>query len=55
MCVQAGFDYDKAFANTAEVCRQAYVGIEYSGRQSSTAQHYDVCAKNCPSAIRAKK
>lgn len=32
----------------------AYVGIEYSGRQSSTAQHYDVCAKNCPSAIRAK-
>lgn len=22
MCVQAGFDYDKAFANTAEVCRQ---------------------------------
>ena len=30
----------------------AYVGIEYSGRQS--IQHYDVCAKNCPSTIRAK-
>ena len=31
----------------------AYVGIEYSGRQR-VVQHYDVCAKNCPSAIRAK-
>ena len=40
MCVQAGFDYDKAFTNTAEVCRRLIVGIEYSG--SRVVQHYDV-------------
>ena len=52
MCVQAGFDYDKAFANTAEVCRQLMSELNIPADR--VVQHYDVCAKNCPSAIRAK-
>lgn len=52
MCVQAGYDYNKAFANTVEFVRQlmAETGVP-AGR---VVQHYDVCAKNCPSQIRAK-
>ena len=53
MCVQAGFDYDKAFANTAEVCRQLMSELNISADR--VVQHYDVCAKNCPSSIRARK
>ena len=49
MCVQAGFDYDKAFANTAEVCRQLMSELNIPADR--VVQHYDVCAKNCPSAI----
>ena len=52
MCVQAGFDYDKAFANTAEVCRRLMSELNIPADR--VVQHYDVCAKNCPSAIRAK-
>lgn len=52
MCVQAGYDYNKAFANTVEFVRQlmAETGIP----ADRVVQHYDVCAKNCPSQIRAK-
>lgn len=52
MCVQAGYDYDHAFANTVEFVRQlmAETGIP----ADRVLQHYDVCAKNCPSQIRAK-
>ena len=46
------FDYDKAFANTAEVLQTAYVELNIPADR--VVQHYDVCAKNCPSAIRAK-
>ena len=52
MCVQAGFDYDKAFANTAEVCRRLMSELNIPADR--VIQHYDVCAKNCPSTIRAK-
>lgn len=52
MCVQAGYDFDRAFANTMEFVRQlmAETGIP----ADRVVQHYDVCAKNCPSQIRAK-
>jgi len=52
MCVQAGYDYDRAFVNTVEFIRQlmAETGIP----ADRILQHYDVCAKNCPSQIRAK-
>ena len=52
MCVQAGYDFNKAFANTvAFVCqlmKEAGIPAE------RVLQHYDVCAKNCPSQIRMK-
>ena len=52
MCVQAGYDYNRAFAHTVEFVRQlmAETGIP----ADRVVQHYDVCAKNCPSQIRAK-
>lgn len=52
MCVQAGYDFNRALANTVEFVRQlmAETGIP----ADRVLQHYDVCAKNCPSQIRAK-
>lgn len=52
MCVQAGYNYEKAFQNTIQVCKQlmSELGIP----ADRVVQHYDVCNKNCPSAIRAK-
>lgn len=52
MCVQAGYDFNKAFANTVAFVRQL---MEETGIPADRVlQHYDVCAKNCPSQIRAK-
>ena len=47
MCVQAGYDFQKAFGNTVEFIRllMAETGIP----AERVVQHYDVCAKNCPS------
>lgn len=52
MCVQSGYNYEKAFQNTVELCKHLMkeLGID----ADHVVQHYDVCAKNCPSAIRAK-
>lgn len=52
MCVNAGYNYEKAFQNTVQVCRQLMqqLGID----ADHVVQHYDVCTKNCPSAIRAR-
>lgn len=52
MCVQAGYDFQRAFANTVEFIRMlmAETGIP----AERVVQHYDVCAKNCPSQIRAR-
>lgn len=52
MCVQAGYDFNKTFANTvAFVCQL----LKETGIPADRVlQHYDVCAKNCPSQIRAK-
>lgn len=52
MCVNAGYNYEQAFQNTVTVCKQLMrqLGID----ADHVVQHYDVCTKNCPSAIRAK-
>lgn len=52
MCVQDGYNYDRAFANTVELTKQlmAETGIP----ADRVLQHFDVCTKNCPSQIRAK-
>lgn len=52
MCVQAGYDFQKAFGNTVEFIRllMAETGIP----AERVVQHYDVCAKNCPSQIRVR-
>jgi len=52
MCVQAGYNYEKAFQNTVQVCKQLMKQLGIPADR--VVQHYDVCAKNCPSAIRAK-
>ena len=52
MCVQSGYNYEKAFQNTVNVCKQLMK--QYGIDAAHVLQHYDVCAKNCPSTIRAK-
>lgn len=52
MCVQAGYDFQKAFTNTAAFVRQLMAETDIPADR--VLQHYDVCAKNCPSKIRAK-
>ena len=52
MCVQSGYNYEKAFQNTVNVCKQLMK--QYGIDADHVLQHYDVCAKNCPSAIRTK-
>lgn len=52
MCVNAGYDYEKAFQNTVAACRQVMKDLNIPA--DHVYQHYDVCAKNCPSQIRAK-
>ena len=52
MCVQEGYNYEKAFQNTVQVCMQIMKQLGIPADR--VVQHYDVCAKNCPSAIRAK-
>lgn len=52
MCVNAGYNYEKAFQNTVALVKQL---MKETGIPASRVlMHYDVCAKNCPSAIRAK-
>ena len=52
MCVQKNYNYEKAFQNTAELVHHimAKTGIP----ADRVLQHYDACAKNCPSQIRAR-
>ena len=52
MGVQSGYNYEKAFQNTVAVCKQIMKRFNIPAER--VLQHYDVCAKNCPSAIRAK-
>lgn len=52
MCVNAGYNYEKALQNTATLTKQIMqeLGID----TDHVVSHYDVCAKNCPSQIRAR-
>ena len=52
MCMNDGYNYEKAFQNTVDVCKQLMK--KYGIPASRVVQHYDVCAKNCPSVIRGK-
>ena len=52
MCVNSGYNYERAFQNTVEVCKQ--IMKETGIPADRVVQHFDVCNKNCPSAIRAK-
>ena len=51
MCVNEGYDYEKAFQNTVRACRM--VMQELGIPADHVYRHYDVCAKNCPSEIMA--
>ena len=52
MCVNAGYNYEKAFQNTVEITKQLMKELNIPASRVYT--HYDVCAKNCPSQIRAR-
>lgn len=52
MCVNAGFDYEKAFQNTVALTK--YLMKELNIPASKVYQHYDICTKNCPSEIRKR-
>lgn len=51
MCVNAGYDYEAAFQNTVALTR--YLMQELGIDADHVVSHYDVCSKDCPSAIRA--
>lgn len=50
MCVQAGYDFEKAFKNTVELVK--FLMRELGIPAEKVVQHYDVCKKDCPSQIR---
>lgn len=52
MCMQAGYDYEKAFQNTVLLTK--YLMKELGIPAEHVYQHYDICSKNCPSQIRAR-
>lgn len=52
MCVNAGYDYEKAFMNTVALTQQLMTELNIDANH--VVSHYDVCGKNCPSQIRAK-
>lgn len=49
MCVQAGYDYEKAFQNTVSVVKE--IMRETGIPASRVYRHYDICSKHCPSQI----
>ena len=49
MCVQAGYNYEKAFENTAALVRE--IMRETGLPASRVYRHYDICSKHCPSQI----
>lgn len=52
MCVQAGYNYEKAFQNTVAVVKE--IMRETGIPASRVYRHYDICSKNCPSQIIAR-
>ena len=49
MCVQSGYDYEKAFRNTVAVVKE--IMRETGIPASMVYRHYDICSKHCPSQI----
>ena len=49
MCVQQGYDYEKAFQNTVAVVKE--IMHETGIPASRVYRHYDICSKHCPSQI----
>lgn len=52
MCVNAGYDYEKAFQNTVKLTK--YLMKTLGIPASKVYQHYDICTKDCPSQIRKR-
>lgn len=52
MCVQKGYDYEKAFCNTVAVVKE--IMRETGIPADRVYRHYDICSKNCPSQIIAR-
>lgn len=52
MCVNAGYDYEKAFQNSVDVVKQLMK--EFSIPPERVYSHFDICGKNCPSQVRAR-
>lgn len=52
MCVQAGYDYEKAFQNTVAVVKE--IMRETGIPADRVYRHYDICSKHCPSQIMNK-
>ena len=52
MCVQQGYDYEKAFQNTVAVVKE--IMRETGIPVSRVYRHYDICSKHCPSQIMNK-
>lgn len=51
MCVNAGYNYEKAFQNTVKACKM--VMQELGIPADRVYRHYDICAKQCPAEIMA--
>lgn len=52
ICNHNGCEYEKAFANGVDVCKQLMKELNIDA--DHVVSHFDVCNKNCPSTIRAK-
>ena len=52
ICNNEGCDYEKAFANGVDVCKQLMKELNIDA--DHVVSHFQVCNKNCPSTIRAK-
>lgn len=52
MCVQKGYNYEKAFQNTVAVVKE--IMRETGIPADRVYRHYDICSKNCPSQIIAR-
>ena len=50
MCVNKGYDYEKAFQNTVKLTRHLMKELNIPAER--VFQHYDICSKDCPSQIR---
>ena len=52
MCVNAGYDYEKAFQNTVKACKMVMQELDIPADR--VYRHYDICAKQCPAEIMAR-